>query len=217
MGTLCDNIFAYVGRNRHKSLAIERPDLVAEWHPSKNLPLTAKDVTAGSSTRVWWKCRRGPDHVWEAVVITRTLKGTGCPFCANRRAGLMSSLAVLVPKVAREWHPTKNGALRPKDVVPGSRKQAWWRCHVGHEWQASMIQRTQKGYGCPYCSGHRVTPERSLAAVAPAVARTWHPTKNGVLKPTDMASGSDKKAWWLCKRGHGDPTGRLAGRGSRQK
>jgi Probable Zinc-ribbon domain len=186
----------------HKSLAIERHDLVAEWHPSKNLPLTPKDVTLGSATLVWWKCPRGPDHVWEARVSRRALYWTGCPFCANRRVGLKNSLAVLMPKVAREWHPTKNGVLRPKDVVPGSRKMAWWRCHVGHEWQVDIRHRTQEGYGCPYCSGHRVTAERSLAAVAPAVARTWHPTKNGALKPTDVASGSDKKAWWLCKRGH---------------
>ena len=186
----------------HKSLAIERPDLVAQWHPSKNLPLTPQDVTAGMETRVWWKCPKGRDHVWEATVLKRSRKGTGCPFCANRRAGLKNSLAALAPKFAREWHPTKNGAVRPTDVVPGARRKAWWRCRFGHEWQADIVQRTRVGTGCPYCSGYRVTPERTLAAVAPAVARTWHPKKNGTLKPTDVASGTAKKVWWLCKRGH---------------
>jgi hypothetical protein len=186
----------------HKSLAIERPDLVAQWHPSKNLPLTPRDVTAGMETRVWWKCPRGRDHVWEAKVLGRAHKGNGCPFCANRRTSSKSSLAVLAPKLAREWHPTKNGAARPTDVVPGSGKKAWWRCRFGHEWRTTIVQRTKVGTGCPYCVGYRVTPERSLAAVAPAVARTWHPTKNRALKPTDVASGTARKAWWLCKRGH---------------
>ena len=186
----------------HKPLAIERPDLVAQWHPSKNLPLTPRDVSAGMETRIWWKCPRGRDHVWQAKILMRARKGTGCPFCANRRAGLKNSLAVLAPKIAQQWHEKKNGAKRPTDVVPGSGKKAWWRCRFGHEWRTSIVQRTRVGTGCPYCSGYRVTPERSLAAVAPAVAKTWHPTKNGTLKPADVASGSARKAWWLCKRGH---------------
>jgi hypothetical protein len=186
----------------HKSLAIERPDLVAQWHRSKNLPLTPQDVTAGMETRVWWKCPRGRDHVWKAKVLGRAHRGNGCPFCANRRATSKNSLAVLAPKVARDWHPTKNRAVRPTDVVPGSGKKAWWRCRFGHEWRTTIVQRTKVGTGCPYCVGYRVTPERTLAAVAPAVARTWHPKKNGALKPTDVASGTAKKVWWLCKRGH---------------
>jgi hypothetical protein len=186
----------------HKPLAIERPDLVAQWHPSKNLPLTPLSATAGMATRVWWKCPKGQDHVWKAAIISRAYKGTACPFCANRNTGLKNSLAVRAPKIARDWHPTKNGAVKPTDVVPGSAKKAWWRCHVGHEWRTSIVQRTRVGTGCPYCVGYRVTPERTVAAVAPAVAKTWHPTKNGTLKPTDVASGTARRVWWLCKRGH---------------
>jgi uncharacterized protein YndB with AHSA1/START domain len=189
-------------RNLHQPLARERPDLVAEWHRTKNLPLTPWDVTAGMETRVWWKCRKGPDHVWQARVIGRAYAGNGCPFCANREVSRKSSLAVLAPKIAREWHPTKNGTVKPTDVVPGSAKRVWWRCHVGHEWQTSLVQRTRIGTGCPYCVGYRVTPERTLAALFPAVAKTWHPKKNGRLKPSDVSAGSAKKVWWLCKRGH---------------
>jgi very-short-patch-repair endonuclease len=42
------------------------------------------------------------------------------------------SLAFLNPKVAGEWHPTKNGKLRPEDVTPGSGKKVWWQCRKGH-------------------------------------------------------------------------------------
>mgnify|MGYP003306230336 CR=1 FL=1 len=28
------------------------------------------------------------------------------------------------------------------------------------------------------------------------------PTKNGDLKPTDFIANSNKKVWWLCKKGH---------------
>ena len=30
------------------------------------------------------------------------------------------NLLTLRPDLAREWHPTKNGTLGPKDVTPGS-------------------------------------------------------------------------------------------------
>ncbi len=186
----------------HRPLAIERPDLVAEWHPSKNLPLTPYEVTAGMETRVWWKCPKGPDHVWEATILGRAVRGKGCPVCANRLVTPKNSLAVRAPKLAQEWHPTKNGSVRPTDVVPGSGKRVWWQCRFGHEWQASLVQRTKVATRCPYCVGYRVTPERTLAAQEPALARTWHPTKNRELKPIDVGPGTAKKVWWLCKRGH---------------
>ena len=189
-------------RANHKSLAKERPDLVRQWHRSKNLPLTPSDVTAGMETYVWWKCPKGPDHVWRAKVLARAYRGSACPFCANRQVSVKSSLAVLAPKVAQEWHESKNGSVGPAEVVPGSGKMAWWRCRFGHEWRATIVQRTRVGTGCPSCSGRQVTPDRTLAVVAPAVARTWHPSKNGARKPSDVASGSGKKAWWLCKHGH---------------
>ena len=30
------------------------------------------------------------------------------------------------------------------------------------------------------------------------LAKEWHPTKNGDLKPSNFTYGSDKKFWWLC-------------------
>ena len=31
------------------------------------------------------------------------------------------------PHLVKEWHPTKNGDLTPKDVTYGSNKKVWWR------------------------------------------------------------------------------------------
>jgi hypothetical protein len=187
-------------RANHKSLAKERPDLVRQWHRSKNLPLTPSDVTAGMETYVWWKCPKGPDHVWRAKVLARAYRGSACPFCANRQVSVKSSLAVLAPKVAQEWHESKNGSVGPAEVVPGSGKMAWWRCRFGHEWRATIVQRTRVGTGCPSCSGRQVTPDRTLAVVAPAVARTWHPSKNGARKPSDARPSTPEPAGALAVR-----------------
>ena len=59
------------------------------------------------------------------------------------------------PELVKEWHPTKNGDLTPKDVTYGSDKKVWWKCHKqdDHEWQASISKRTISGRACPVCSG----------------------------------------------------------------
>jgi hypothetical protein len=75
----------------------------------------------------------------------------GCPFCAGRRVSKTNMLALMNRKVAREWHPTKNGKLTPRDVTWGSGRRVWWRCVSGHEWQAPIHARAKLGRGCPYC------------------------------------------------------------------
>ena len=114
-----------------------------------------------------------------------------------------NSILTLYPKLAKEWHPTKNGNLMPKHTKPGSNKKVWWICPKGHEYQLSVCSRTERGNGCPYCSGHRVLKGyNDLESKYPKLAKEWHPTKNGFLKPSDVTSNSDKKVWWICSKGH---------------
>jgi len=42
------------------------------------------------------------------------------------------SLVERFPTVAAQWHPTRNGNLRPDQVSAGSNTKAWWRCEEGH-------------------------------------------------------------------------------------
>ena len=65
------------------SLATAHPSIAAEWHPSKNLPLTPATVTRASGKKVWWQCATNPDHEWQAQVKNRTVVGSGCPRCAE--------------------------------------------------------------------------------------------------------------------------------------
>lgn len=74
-------------------------------------------------------------------------------------------------------------------------------CGKGHEWEAIIYNRS-RGTACPYCIGRSVCDDNSLQTVNPALAKEWHPTKNGNLTPNDVLPGSTKKAWWVCKRGH---------------
>lgn len=98
------------------------------------------------------------------------------------------------PNVSKEWHPTKNGELKPSDVTYGSKKRVWWVCSEGHEWETVVSQRTnKKATGCPYCSGKKVNNENSFKGKYPELVKEWHPTKNGDLLPNNFTSGSKKE------------------------
>lgn len=181
-------------------LATQHPQLAAQWHPTKNGDLTPTEVLPGSHREVWWRCDRG--HVWQAGVNSR-VKGSGCPVCAGRRleAG-ENDLSATHPQLAREWHPEKNGALRPSDVAAGTQRKVWWQCAKGHAWQAAVVSRVW-GAGCPVCAGKQVLPgENDLASTFPALAAQWHPAKNGFLSPSQVSPYSNRKVWWRCELGH---------------
>jgi very-short-patch-repair endonuclease len=58
--------------------------------------------------------------------------------------------------LSKEWHPTKNGNLKPTDVTIGTGRKVWWICPLGHEYQASVMHRGH-GTACPICNSGRQT------------------------------------------------------------
>uniref|UniRef100_UPI0009F46AAD zinc-ribbon domain-containing protein n=1 Tax=Microterricola viridarii TaxID=412690 RepID=UPI0009F46AAD len=40
-----------------------------------------------------------------------------------------------------------------------------------------------------------------LATLQPAVAASWHPTKNGDMCPSDLTQFSNSIRWWQCDEG----------------
>jgi len=184
------------------SLANKNPLLASEWHPIRNGKLTAEDVTPGSDKKVWWKCDKGDDHEWEAIIKDRN-KGSGCAICANYKTVFSNSLGHLHPNLAKEWHPTKNGKKTIYNTNPGTHSKVWWKCDKGddHEWQAVVKSRTNNDRGCPICDGKKVVKSNSLAIKSPTLAKEWHPTLNGSKTPHDYTELSGKKIWWKCDKG----------------
>jgi hypothetical protein len=66
-----------------------------------------------------------------------------------------SCLYLAKPDLVKEWHPTKNGNLTPKNVTTKHDGKIWWLCEVGHEWEATVKDRI-KGMGCPSCAGELI-------------------------------------------------------------
>ena len=127
-------------------LATINPELAKEWHPTKNGKLTPYDVSYGSHKKVWWKCKK--EHEWTDTIKNR--KARNCPYCSGHKVCIDNCLTTKFPKLASEWHPTKNGKLTPYDVTAYSNKKVWWICRTGHVWLATISNRTQ-GRRCSKC------------------------------------------------------------------
>lgn len=184
-----------------RSLVEVAPSVAASWHPTKNAPLGPEDVAAMSNTSRWWLCDYG--HEWETAPAHRSSKRrSGCPFCTGRRVSTESSLAVRYPEIAKEWHPTLNGALTPEMVMPSTGKKIWWRCSAGHDYESLPGNRTKNGNGCAYCAGLQVGYGNDLVSMAPEVASQWDVKKNHPIKPDEVTAGGTAKYWWLCVQGH---------------
>ena len=183
------------GKRKRITLAEHRPHLVEEWHPIKNGSLTPKDITYGSNKMIWWICEQ--EHEWEQAVKVRS-QGQDCPYCSGIRPSALYNLEVVNPKVAKQWHPTKNGDLTPSEVTPGSERHIWWICEKEHVWDAMVYDRNN-GSSCPYCMGRR---RYRFTSIGPLLQKEWHPTENGDLTPAKIPRDTNQEVWWMCKRGH---------------
>ena len=77
---------SYCGRKKisfERSLAYLSPEIAKEWHPTKNQPLTARDVFNSSKNLAWWQCPKVKEHVYEKRIGYRTDKRgkSGCDKC----------------------------------------------------------------------------------------------------------------------------------------
>ena len=107
-------------------------------------------------------------------------------------------------RLIAEWDWKKNNELgvNPQKITNKSDKKVWWKCHKGHEWQATVGHRT-RGQGCPYCSGRlAIKGENDLKTINPTLAKEWNYEKNNELTPDEVLPNCNKKVWWRCSKGH---------------
>ncbi|MDQ0856695.1 zinc-ribbon domain-containing protein [Bacillus sp. V2I10] len=71
----CGNRRLHSGNN----LAAVNPELVKEWHPTKN-EKGPQDYFANSHFKVWWLCKKC-GYEWPALIYNRNGKRSGCPLC----------------------------------------------------------------------------------------------------------------------------------------
>jgi predicted nucleic acid-binding Zn-ribbon protein len=147
-GTGCPECAWRFRRRALDPITVTHPQLVAQWHPTRNALASPAHVTHGSGRRVWWLCELG--HEWNARVAQRS-RGSGCPTCSGWRFTEHTTLARTDPALAAQWHPQENGELTAHDVTAGSGRKVRWLCpDCAHVWTARVAARS--GSGCPECA-----------------------------------------------------------------
>ena len=174
------------------------PELAKEWSP-KNEPLRPSMITAATHRKVIWQCKLG--HEWTASVKSRTVNGTGCPYCShNFVLPGFNDLASRFPEIAAEWSE-RNLPLTPDQVTAFKNIKVWWKCRLGHEWN-TLISTRAGGSQCPYCSGIKLLKGfNDLKTKYPSLAIEWS-DKNLPLTPDAVNEKSTKNIWWKCGAGH---------------
>ena len=149
---ICSGARVIAGIN---DLATLEPLLVKQW--SKKNKIKPTEVSIDSHKKVIWRCKKG--HEWEAVVKSRTINKTGCPYCSGYIFSKgFNDLQTTHPEIASEWSE-KNLPLKPDEVNAKSRKNVWWRCgKCGNEWKSVINDE----YGI---SAHRTTVTKDIAAL----------------------------------------------------
>lgn len=136
------------------SILEQYPELIKQWHLTKNNELKPEQFSYGSAQKIWWQCLDNQDHVWSETIVSRTKKNTNeCKLCKIEA----NSLETNFPEIAAEWHPTANGELKPSEISQSSGQKVWWQCSINpeHEWDAQVRNRTTNQSKCRECASEK--------------------------------------------------------------
>lgn len=138
---------------RVNSLSDKHPELIGEWHPTKNLPLLPNEVSAGSDKRVWWLCSFCGNE-WESTVSHRA-SGRGCPRCAKAQTSFAEQAVYFYVAKAFPDAINRYRDIFEFDIFIPSQKTAI-------EYDGYFYHRTKKSLGRDnlkdrYCHEHGIT------------------------------------------------------------
>lgn len=132
-------------------LATTHPDIVKQWHPTKNIEYTPQSITAGTNKKVWWIGECGHEFFVGVAERIRVGASKGCLYCAGKKilAGF-NDLASNFPDIAKELSPSNK--LKADEVSAKSTVKYLWVCSNGHEYMKAVRDRTRNNARCNHCS-----------------------------------------------------------------
>ena len=142
---------------------------------------------------MWWKCSLH-GHPYEALVYNRTVNGSGCPYCENKKLWIgFNDLKTKFPEIAKEaygWDPSKYMPYQ----IDKERRAMKWKCKKGHIYKTSITNRTYHNSECGYCTNRKVLKGfNDLKTLFPEIAKEsdgWDPSK--------VLAGTHDKFSWKC-------------------
>ncbi len=156
---ICDGKQVLIGYN---DLATQFPKVAKEWNYEKNKAITPTMVTSGSNRKVWWKCKVCKGE-YEAIIVNRTKRNSGCPYCVGQKVLKgFNDLQTKAPDLAVEW--SKKNVISSTEVTTYSKKKVYWICPLGHDDYLMSVSQRSMRQGCPICAQQSQTsfPEQAI-------------------------------------------------------
>ena len=111
-----------------------------------------------------------------------------------KRVNELSILVDIAPSLVKEWHPSANGNLTPRNVKINYAKKVWWLCRDGHKWQATIKFRMKRN-DCPVCDREAATKKVDLSLDLPTIAKNNRKNKRFKTKATVVIEIPDSGYW----------------------
>jgi len=105
-----------------------------------------------------------------------------------------SSLFEAAPNLVKEWHPSANANLTPRDVKIDYPPKICWLCKEGHEWQATIKCRL-KQIDCPICDKEATKKKVDLSLSIPTMGKNYRKNRRFKTKVTAVIEIPDSGYW----------------------
>lgn len=180
---------------KENSLANYCPEIKKYWNKEKNGKINPEQISHSSEKEIFLKCHKCNTE-WKMLAKDFKLRPK-CPYCYGRKVKTgYNDLFSTNPELIPLW--SKNNTLDPRKLSKGCNFPALWYCPKCNGEYDMIINDKANGYGCPYCSGHRVLKGyNDLETTCPELINEWDYEKN-IIKPTEVTKGSNETVFWRC-------------------
>jgi len=199
------------------SLYKKYPQVAEYWDKTKNLPLTARDVSARDNSTYYFKCPECSDSFESNpanMVRSRKSGSKGCLNCTGRKVSHQNNLRTSFPDLVESSWDFKRNEKKPKDFTDSSNKYAYWICrHCGNSTHRSINsvtanqgKRARGGYFvCHKCKGQEMQKAGANTLISeahrmhPILMKEWDTKRNKGLRLEKLSRVQAKKELgWIC-------------------
>lgn len=118
----------------------------------ESVPATILLVSLNNKTAYEYKSQDYFDEIHKIYTGAASKNNDG--FCAKTKAVWpgFNDLATINPKLAAQWHPTKNGDLKPTQVTANSGYKVWWLLHydIPNDYFIESLKGKSKNLECQF-------------------------------------------------------------------
>jgi hypothetical protein len=145
-------------RANQLAVAETHPWTIEWWYKKKNGRLTPFDVSSHALELVFWKCPKGPDHVFAKSIrfmCHGKRRKNYCPYCLRKALSVTNSLTTVYPWLALELDTEHNPFTASEIIADGHAERGMsihWKCSKCHFRWKSPLSRRIDGAGCPNCA-----------------------------------------------------------------